>query len=337
MDRTSAWSNVRQGIEEKRGLLVKTLALLAVGAMVLAGATLTLAAPTHPQAGVSAISMKSALSLRLPSISHIRTRWGVLPLQTNSTPQPTTTATATPATPGPTVTPTTGQYPDPTAIFNNMLQEYGLINTARFEYVTDGTQTNIVSLHIDGVGDATCKGPALTMKVTAKQTLQGTQQTQKYSGNFVQVKNTTWEYSKRTSNKWKKVNENNVTVLSFPFPIQNPLLCPNSSSGSSSSGGSSGGTPSDQFKDLVNLGPETFQGNAVWHLHLTDVHVDTGGTVTNIPIDLLIGQAHYFPYVFQQTLSDPQDNITIVEKQILTKFGEKVTVKKPKTGSSKKP
>lgn len=319
--------------QTKKGKLVKILALLAAIVVLIAGGIMTLAAP-HTQASSTTSGVKSALALRLPSISHIHSRWAELPLQTGGTTNPTVTTTPTPVTsPTPSTSPTASPYPDPTSIFNNMIQVYGQVLSAHFEYVTDAEQTKIVKLHIDGLGDATCKGPSLKMKVTANETLEGTSQTQKFSGQFIQIKNKTWQGNAKGKN-WKVINGDNLTVLSFPFPVSNPLLCPSAAS-TGGSGGTSSGAPSDQFKDLVNLGPDTFQGNAVWHLHLTDVHVDSSGQVTNIPIDLLIGQTHFFPYVFTQTLTDPANNITIVEKQVLTKFGEKVSVKAPKV--TKKP
>jgi hypothetical protein len=84
----------------------------------------------------------------------------------------------------------------------------------------------------------------------------------------------------------------------------------------------------------VNLGPSKFQGNDVWHVRATDVSVDAQGQTTEQTLDFLIGQKPFLPYVFSVTLNDTQSNTTLVEKQILTKFGKKVQVKAPKVGST---
>ncbi len=142
------------------------------------------------------------------------------------------------------------------------------------------------------------------------------------------MKAKTWIKAKSTQSRWKRAKGNTYKVVGFT--IENPLICPDAAGGDDSGSGSD---TSDQLKDLVNLGPETFQGTAVWHIRATNVSVDPQGQTSEATYDFLIGQKPFLPYVFSVTASDPENSVTLVEKQILTQFGKKVQVKAPKVGS----
>lgn len=181
--------------------------------------------------------------------------------------------------------------------------------------------------------------------IVASDSLEGTQQSRKVNEYFVQIKNTVYTKTMKTSllrflaaakpaaknGIWAKSKAHRIQV--FSFPVDNPLICPSASSGSGS--GSSGSGTTDQLKNLVDIGADTFQGVAVWHIRGTDVSVDPTGKTSEAQLDFLVSQDHFLPYVFSVTVVDPSQNITVVQKQVLTQFGKKVSVKAPKVGSSK--
>ena len=311
---------------------MKSLAVVAAAAALWCGATLGSAAPgraastnaSHTHFGY--VPLKALAQGHLPSLSgFLRPQHAAL--QTGGTPTPTVTPQPV-ATPSPTANP---NHPDPVTILSNAITVYSQLKTSHFEMVIDGEQTGVEKLHIDVPGDATCSGPSMKGTASASDTLEGTSQARKLKENFIQVKARTWLKSTATKKRWKRQSGNRFTV--FSFPIDNPLICSSSSGGSGSGSGSSGAT--DQLKDVVNLGPSSFQGTPVWHIQATDVTVDAQGQTSEQKLDFLIGQKPYLPFVFSVSLNDPQNNVTLVEKQILTKFGKKVQVKAPKEGSTK--
>ena len=310
---------------------MKSIAIVAAAAAVLTSGALGFAAPsktTHARATYAPsrtyASFKSLAYGRVPSFSALWRHTDNVALQTGATATPTATPqpTTTP-TPGPTANPA---YPDPVTLLNNAITVYSALKSSHFEIVIDGEQTGVEKLHIDVPGDATCKGPSMKGNASASDTLEGTSQSRKLKEKFIQVKTKTFINSTSTKKRWAQQKGTRFTV--FSFPIDNPLIC------TTDTGGTGSGGTTDQLKDLVNLGPSTFQGTAVWHVRATDVTVDAQGQTSEQTLDFLIGQKPYLPYVFSVTVTDPQSNATLVEKQILTKFGKKVQVKAPKVGST---
>jgi hypothetical protein len=268
-------------------------------------------------------------SIMLPPIGTLKLRRVFLPQQAADTATPTATVSPTPA---PTSNPA---YPDPVTLLQNSFNVYGALNGVHFENITDGDQQSTVKLHIDAVGDATCKGPSLKAKVTGKETLEGTSQSRSSKFNLIQVKNAYYKKGKSTKNVWKKSTATAAAV--FSFPVDNPLACPNAATSGSGSGSGSGSTaPTSQIKDLTNLGPDTVAGVSVWHIQATEVDIDpTTGATTQALLDYYVGQAHPLPYKYLATVNDSTNGIKLVFQQILGKFGEKVTVKAPTIGSAK--
>lgn len=316
---------------------MKLLAILASFVAVIASGTLGAAASLAPHSHTSLSNRIAWFPLASQSGGHLVMRQVRVAQQTGSTATPTATGTpgaqptSTPTT-QPSPTPTSGPtYPDGVTLLNQAITVYQAIKSARVELITDAEQRNVVKIHIDALADATCKGPAMKMHVKASAALQGTSQKNKATLDFVQVKASTLAKGKSTKGVWKKVNAQQIAIYGFPFAIENPLVCPSSSS--SGSGTGSGGGVQDQLKDVQNMGPETFQGHQVWHVHFTDVRSTSQGDVFTFPVDVLIDQQHFIPYVFAQTIDDTQDNAVITEKQVTTKIGEKVKVKLPKAGS----
>lgn len=247
------------------------------------------------------------------------------PVAGTATPSPSPTAGASPtpvATGTVTATPT---FPDPVTLLQNTVAVYQKIRTAHFELVTNGNQPGTEKLHLDAKGDVSCKGPTLKGHVSAKDTIETTSKVSTLSVNFIIVKNTAYQRSKSTKNKWRKTSAAAFTQLGIS--ADNLLLCPSSQSGSSS--GSSGGN--SQFKDLVNLGPATFQGHAVWHIRATETSTGSSGQPANGTFDLLLDQSRYFPY--ESTYSQTDQGVSLMQKQVLTKFGEKLSISAPRVAT----
>lgn len=309
---------------------MKSFAILAgVAALLLCSSLATLASSHASKAGVT-----YQVRLLLPSRAHgqftLRSGLGLIPLDTAATGTPTPTAatvtpTAAPTTPTP--TPTVGpSYPDAQTVLSNMAQVLALVRTIHFQQIA--TRKGPVNLNITGTGDATCTGPALMAHVKASASVAGTAQNQKIEFYLIQVKSQFFRRAKATHNTWQLTKAKNVQP--FGFVVQNPLICP-----STTTGGGGSGTPSDTIKDLTNLGPDTRNGVSVWHIHAVDVQVDSAGAVIQLPLDWYIDQTHNLLESFVQTFTDDVHGFTDTLTLNLSKFGEKLKIKKPAIGSSR--
>lgn len=306
---------------------MKLFAVVAGIAFVFLGTSFSSAASLGQPAHKAAVAWPHGYtSIMLPAIGSLKLRRAFLPQQAADTATPTATVAPTPA---PTTNPA---YPDPVTLLQNSFSVYGALTGVHFENITDGDQQSTIKIHIDAVGDATCKGPSLKAKVTGKETLEGTTQSRSNNFNLIQVKNSYFKKGKSTKNVWKKSTATAAAV--FTFPVDNPLSCPNASSSTGSGSGST--TPTTQIKDLTNLGPDTVAGVSVWHIQATEINVDpTTGATTQALLDYYVGQAHPLPYKYLATVNDTTNGIKLVFQQLLGKFGEKVTIKAPTVGSSK--
>lgn len=308
---------------------MKLLAVVAGIACIFVGTSFGSAASLGSQSHRTTTSWPHGYtSIVFPAIGTLKVRRAFLPQQAAGTPSPTDTAVPTPA---PTANP---NWPDPVTLLQNSFNVYGQLVGVHFENITDGEQQSTVKLHIDAVGDATCKGPALKAKVTGKETLEGTTQSRSSNFSLIQVKSSYYKKAKSTKNVWKKTTAKNAAV--FSFPVDNPLVCPNSTSGSGSGSGSGSTTPTTQIKDVTNLGPDTVAGISVWHIQATEIDIDpqTGAT-TQALLDYYVGQAHPLPYKYLATVNDTTNGVTLVFQQLLGKFGEKLTIKAPTVGGTK--
>jgi hypothetical protein len=310
---------------------MKFLAIVAGIACVFVGTSFSSAASLGTRSTASVNSWPHGYtSVMLPPIGSLGVRRAFLPQQAAGTATPGATAVPTPsATPNP-------AYPDPVTLLQGSFNLFGQLNAVHFDNITDGDQQGTVKLHIDAVGDANCTGPALKAKVTAKETLEGTSQSQSSNFNLIQVKNAYYKKAKSTKNVWKKTTAKSATA--FTFSIDNPLPCPDASAGTGtgSGSGSGSGAPTTQIKDLTNLGPDTVAGVSVWHIQATEVDVDPAtGQTTQVLLDYYLGQAHPLPYKYLATVNDTVNGVKLVFQLTMGKFGEKVTIKAPKVGSSK--
>jgi hypothetical protein len=308
---------------------MKFLAIVAGIACVFVGTSFGSAASLGTQSHGSSTSWpRGYTSMMLPAIGSFKIRRVFLPQQAAGTATPTVTAVATPS---PTSNPS---YPDPVTLLQNSFGIFDQLNGLHFEYIIDGDQQGTDKVHIDAVGDANCKGPSLKAKVTGKESLVGTLQSKSSNFNLIQVKNAFYKKSKSTKNVWKKSTA--AAAAPFTFPVDNPLACPNASTGSGSGSGSGSGatTPTTQIKDLRNLGPDSVTGVSVWHIQATEIDIDSTGAITQALLDLYVGQQHQLLYKYSATVHDTTNGINLVFQRVFGKFGEKVTIKAPKVGSA---
>lgn len=306
---------------------MKALAALSASLIVLGAGSLVSAASTS--AHQASHPMTARLWLPSPSGHGGTVAVGrvMLPADTNATPTPTAATTPQPTeTPQPTAT-TGPSYPDPVSILQGMFQVTELLVSTHFTQTYQ--QTGAVNFNIAATGDAVCKGPALKAHVTAKASLAGTAQSQSSDFYLIQVKKNYFRRSKSTHNVWQKAKAKQVAP--YGFTVDNPLPCPNTAG--SSSGGS--GSPSSQIKNLVNLGPTTVNGVSVWHIHAIDVEVDSTGATLELPVDWYVSQDHSLLYKYTSSVNDTNHNEKATFTLGLSKFGEKITIKSPKLGSSK--
>jgi hypothetical protein len=269
--------------------------------------------------------------LRLPFLGRVSVLPNSVDAQATSTApgttSPTPTGTATP--PTPTVT-ATSTFPDPVSILQNMFSIYQLVRSASYELKTSEDHPGVEKAILDAKGDLTCKNSAINGRLQVSDVVEGTNQSTNINEIFTQIKKAVFVKSKKTHNVWAKGKPHEIDQ--YGITVTNLLFCP---AGTSSSGGGSSGSNNTTIKDLVNQGPDKFQGVAVWRIHATEVMVDQNGNTTNASIDFLIGQDHFLPYEFTYTYDDPVNMINTVQTQILTNFGKKVKITKPVIGSKK--
>jgi hypothetical protein len=307
---------------------VKVIVTLAACIVVLGSSAVGSAAAVHNSARIPAAKSSILVnSVSLAGAANFLSQPRMSAAAVFATGTVTTTPTGT-STATPTTTPTTSPYPDPQVILSNALQVLSAINTTHFEGLIDDERANVEKLHIDITGDATCKGPAMKGHISGSDTLEGTSQTKSSSQDFVWIKNKAWIKSSATHKKWTKYTKAALTVLKQPLNFKQfifPLVC----TGGQLARHSEFLQTQPQIKDLVNLGPDTFQGIPVWHIHFIYVTTSSTGTTQELPYDFLISQDHFLPYVNYFTVTDTTVSETAVVKQILTKFGVKVTVTDP--------
>ena len=304
---------------------MKPLAILAVGVALLAGGTWSSAASLSSRQNPS-VSSKQVLALQRSWAPQLR--W-LMPLlarpeliadQVGATATPTTTATTSP-TPAPSPTATGPAYPDPMAILNNRGTVYTELRSIHFDELTVAEKPSIEKAQIDAPGDANCVGPSLKSHVTGTDTIEATGQTANLDKYFVEIGKRAFEWSKHTHKRWAKTKQTTLENL-----VSNPLDCPNFP------GGAGSGSGTLQFKDLVNLGPDTFNGDPVWHIRATIIDTSSGQTAT---VDYFVSQNKFLPYKSAVAFTDPTTGIQEVYTLTLTSFGKKVVVKAPVIGSKK--
>jgi hypothetical protein len=302
---------------------MRALAILGAGILVVAAGSFHASASSRPVAighqGATRLLVSGGSSL----FSHSSLSRRVLPAQAAPTATPTTATTPTP-----TPTGTVGNYPDAQTVLGKAVNVLAAIKTVHFDELA--TQDGAVSFHIEAIGDATCT-PALSARVTAKQSVPGTQQSSTHTFTLIQYKNKIFWKTKKTKQTWQPTKSATVTNFGYGFLPEFPLICPNLGTGT----GTGQNCPTEQPENLTNVGPDTINGIAVWHLHLVNVEVDCQGNTSQLPEDIYIDQSKNLIYKDVLSFSDESQGVTGALSTILSKFGEHITIKAPKKGSAK--
>jgi hypothetical protein len=308
---------------------MKALAILGAGILVVVAGAFHASASSRPVA----IGHVSAHAFALAGHSTLFGRSSFAPriLPAQAAPTATSTAGLT-NTPSPTPTATTPTYPDAQTVLTQAVNVLAAIKTVHFDELA--TQDGAVTFHIEAIGDATCT-PALSAKITAKQSVPGTQQSATHTFNVIQYKNKLFWKAKKTSQKWEPAKVTTVSNFGYGFAPEFPLICPNLGSGSTGGSGGTSSCPTQQPENLTNVGPDSINGAAVWHLHLTNIEVDCQGNTSNLPEDIYIDQSTHLIYKDVLSFSDESQGVSGALATNLSKFGEKISIKAPKAGSKK--
>jgi hypothetical protein len=326
---------------------MKALAFLAGGLLVLGGTSLSSAATIRP-IGPSTTMHEFGVTVLVPRVGNLPAQRLFMPLQATGTPvatdtltaTATATSTATTATAGPSETPTTPPtatptptsgttYPDPSNLLTAMVNKLSLIHTMNFKEVTNGVQTGVDTLKVTASGQSTCTGPALYAHVKGTDKVTGTNQKQTLTYSVIEYKGRYYEKAKSTKNKWKQLKSNQAPAYA---PDTGAILfCQTSGSSSSGSSSSGGGC---QLKDLLDTGPAKVSGNATWKISGTEVCIASDGSEQDAALTFQIGQTSDLLFVEAYKIVDPANKVTLNFQRNRSNFGGKITVKKPKVGST---
>lgn len=299
---------------------MKLIALAAAAAGLVFTASVGARASTASHASAVGGASHFSLLLKIPSGHGVLLRRVVVPMQAVPTATPQATAQASPtAAPSPTQSP----YPDPLNILNNSFTVLERITQVHWEYIITGDQTSVEHLGVDAKGTANCTSEL--GKVKGTDALLGTSQKSTVHFEFVQKGKKYFKKSLSGSNKtWKTAKAKDVAP--FGFSLDNPLVCP-----SSSSTGGSGGTT---LSSLVNQGSATYHGVKTWHLTATGTTTDSQGNELDVQYDFYISQDHFLMYGYKVGITVPSQDITESFEQVLTQFGKKVSIPTPKPGAT---
>jgi hypothetical protein len=312
-------------------LAMKALAILAAGVILVAAGSFHASASARPVAVGHYRAAGFLFSGQSSVFSRSAFARDIVPAQAAPTATPTETS-APPPTATPTPTATGPTYPDAQTVLDQAVNVLAAVKTVHFDELA--TQSGAVNFNIQAIGDASCT-PALSAKVTAKQSVPGTQQSATHKFSVIQYKNKIFWKTKKTKNVWQPTKANTVSNFGYGFLPEFPLICPNLSTGTGTGTGGTQNCPTEQPKDLTNVGPDSVNGAAVWHLHLTNVLVDCQGNTSELPEDIYVDQHTHLIYKDVLSFSDESQGITGALSTSLSKFGEKVKIKAPKAGSAK--
>lgn len=292
---------------------MKSLAVAAVAVSLIATFSLASAQSQRAASGTRSV----VIPLRLPTLHGVRAGRVYLPMQTADQ------ATPTPTTP-------TNSYPDAVTVLQTAFTKYSLYNYVHFVDTIDAEQTGVLKITAAARANAACHAMAGT--VSGARVVSGTSQQSKVHYKFVEKKNKAWKRNLLgRSHKWARSKSSSVES---PFKsdigpglVTNPLAC--------------APLPPDQanidesLKDLVNLGPDTYNGSAVWHIQGTVIVTDASGTTTDYTADFLVTQDQYLLVDQTITFQDASQGVSIVSGEQLSKFGTKWKLSIPKVGSTR--
>jgi hypothetical protein len=252
------------------------------------------------------------------SAAHASAPAGVA-LQTTSTATPTASPTATPSpspTPTATATPTATLTPPSGKILlaaaetalgqKNTFHEDARIKL-NFAFLVTGT--------IRVTGDVALKQRASFTHITG--TLSALGKAQKQNEYDIQIKKQLWVKSAKTHNTWQKAKPgttaSSVATSSDPLSLKSATV---------------------KISGLKVTGSSTVGDVSVWQVQGTVTDKSDPKQVLKGKITLLIAQDTNLPYELDETINDTKDGIQLSGKIAFSNFGEKLSIKAPKVGST---
>jgi hypothetical protein len=316
---------------------MRSVVVLAVAGVLLVGGSLTSVAASHQvQSRHTAGTMTWYGPRGLHAVGHLNGA-SVRPYQATvaatDTPQPTSTTGPT-ATPTPTTNP---NLPDPQTLLVQMANLLQVVKSVHFQEIA--LQSGTVNLNITDTGDVLCAGYKVKAHVVAKSDVPGTSQSTSHIFDLIRIKNTNfWKDKSHTHGTWQPATATNVAPFGFVVmdPGNNPLGCFTSLTpgGANLIVAHQSGVQA-QIKDLTNAGEVTFNKQHTYDLHFTVVLLDTTTNLTTEqPTDYYVGKAHALLYGTKITFNDTTNGVSGSVTQKFSKYGEKVSVSKPKKGST---
>lgn len=221
----------------------------------------------------------------------------VTPASSPTPPAPTATATSTPLPPTSTVTPLAPKFPDPATLLKRSVTAFEAVNTYRVDEQVSVKATRGGTTHLRVTGDVAQKTRAERLRVTVQAPGRRTA-----TEHLVEIKNAAWINDASTGNRWRKVSPRSVRTIQRW--LTNPLYR----------------IPALASVNLVTVGPETYNGIAVWHVR--------GGAATRF--DALIGRQGFLPYLTTRSFKSARPAASVTDRLARTRFGERLTVNPPR-------
>ncbi|HEX6508333.1 MAG TPA: hypothetical protein VF221_11935 [Chloroflexota bacterium] len=239
----------------------------------------------------------------------------VSPTETpTSTPAPTATATPAP-TYTPTATPTPVKIPSARSLLSKTQAAARSANTARFDLHEKLILLFFINGNVRAQGDYSQHPSSLTAHLTGSVSALG--KTQKLDEYHRQIGKNAWVKSAATKGRWKTEK---------PSPSQDV--------GSIVSPVDTATGKGVKILTLKTAGSQTFQGVAVWHVHGTMQLTVNKTSKPKGTMDFLISQKDFLPYRVAEYVNDQKDGILVDLQENMTRFGEKLSIKAPKVGST---
>jgi plastocyanin len=218
------------------------------------------------------------------------------------TPAPSPTATLT--TVPPTTTPTRSSFPGAAGLYAR--SQAALQEAPAHRYVDQGTALipDVVNGTFRVTGDVAPRARMERLHIVTSGIMPGAR-----TLDVIQIKSKAWIKDASTHGRWRRVRPASLRmILGF---LANPLFPSNN----------------EDAQNFMTVGPDTFQGKAVWRARWTEKKPKEPVRST---VDALIAQKNYLPYVHVRSLDDAASGSHLDERVTRTRYGERVTIKGPK-------
>jgi len=175
------------------------------------------------------------------------------------------------------------------------------------------------SLSISSKADSACKASFLARTLTGHRDVSGTEQHESLKYSFIRFGQKLWVKSKATKKKWKLSTSS--ALKPFGIQLDTPLTCGNAN------------VPADvgvvgQLPGYANLGQDSVDGVAVWHIRMSQDLPDGSGGSYHQVTDVFATQDHSVP--LEISISNTEaGQFSTASTQWLSDFGKKLSIKAP--------